>query len=750
MTAKLSHLAFFLIFIFSLSAFGQDRKVGGQIVDQTNSPIAGATVVLKNQRTGLERISTTDAQGRFEFSGISSDEFILIGSAKGFDLSTVKVDENYSASIVLKPETLREFVTVVSGSRQEELRESLHTKVDVLTSNDIKTTGYETAGEALREVPGVLTRRGSETTGVAGEQVQGLDSRQVLVLLDGQPVTGARGIKGGTLNLDRQSTARLESIEVVKGAASALYGSDAIGGVVNMRLREQAEPFSASASAAGGSFGAVDLRGDIGFIKKRLSGIFGLERHKHNGFDFDPLTFSAEGAGFHRYDTFGRLKYQFTDRFALSGFANSYWNYSKGRVNGEQGPQTNDIDDNSQNYGLTADWAISDRTNVQFRGYFSRFDEYTRGKRYPTNIALADGNLFERYAKFDATVSHLFGERNFVQAGFEAMTDRYSGYNRIQNDRAKADTQVVWLHDKINVTDRLTITVGGRLDHHSVFGVSVSPKAAANYRLFDWVSLRASWGKGFRAPDLGQLFYRFSNPSSFYQVIGNPSLSPETAGSWQAGAEFSGFKRKARLGINYFRNDVRNLINSKNLGMVTLGNVNALFAANGIDPNLRQYITYNVLLFYYVNMANAYTQGAEVDGSIHLPKGFQLSGAYTFLEAYDKSTHRYLTGRHRHHGFLKLAYDNQRLGFNANFRGSIYSSWIASRTESTNAQVMGTAYQLFDLYGAKSLPKGFEIYGTIDNIFDNVDPARGHAAQQRLEAGRTFRIGVRWNFDDKK
>ncbi|MGH9348756.1 MAG: TonB-dependent receptor plug domain-containing protein [Vicinamibacterales bacterium] len=123
-------------------------------------------------------------------------------------------------------------MTVVSASRQEELREALNTRVDVVTRSRIdETGGHETVGEVLRELPGVVTRRGSETAGAAGEQIQGIDSRQILILIDGQPIVGARGIKrGGIINLDRQSTARLERVEVVNGSASALYGSDALGG----------------------------------------------------------------------------------------------------------------------------------------------------------------------------------------------------------------------------------------------------------------------------------------------------------------------------------------------------------------------------------------------------------------------------------------------------------------------------------------------------------------------------------------
>ena len=377
------------IFLITGLASAQALIISGEVNDATGQPISGATIVLRNKRTGMERISATNNEGKYSFSGLNNDEFEVIAFARGFGRvsKSLEADAN-SISFVLEPESIREQVTVVSGSRQEELRESLNTKVDVITAADIKTAGHETVGETLRELPGVLTRRGSETAGTAGEQIQGLDSRQVLVLMDGQPLVGARGIKSGILNLDRQSTFRLDSVEVVKGASSALYGSDAIGGVINLRTREQTSPFSAFASVAGGNFGAVDLKGNIGFKQEKLSGIFSLERHKHNGFDLNPATFTAEGSGFHRYDLYSRLKYEFSERFSINGFVNSYWNDSLGRVVGEPGignptgQQTSAIQDNSQNYGLTADWSIDDRTNLQLRGYFSRFGEVNNSHAY--------------------------------------------------------------------------------------------------------------------------------------------------------------------------------------------------------------------------------------------------------------------------------------------------------------------------------------------------------------------------------
>jgi outer membrane receptor for ferrienterochelin and colicins len=760
MTARRYLFIALITFAFSFSSFAQQMSVSGIVQDSAQAPIAGAVVILRNTRTGQERVATTNAEGKFEFTGIGSDEFEVIGTATGFGRSSATSANSSNIVLTLEPSVLREEVTVVSGSRQEELRESLTTKVDVLTRNDIKNTGYETVGEALREIPGVITRRGSETTPPAGEQVQGVDSRQVLVLMDGQPVTGARGIKSGIINLDRQQINQLESVEVVKGATSSLYGSDAIGGVINLRTREQTSPFNASANFAGGNFGAVDLGATTGFVKDRLSGLFTFGRHKNNGFDLFPADFTTDGSGYHRYDAYGKLKYQFTDNFSLIGFGNSYWNNARGRVIGEPGPgnangrQIIDVDDDSQNYGLTADWAINGKTNLQVRGYLSRFDEIYRNTTQ-TGVALPDGNLFERYGKFDFSLTRVIGDRNVFQAGAEFIKNKYSGLFRLQGDRGRSSTQVVWLQDKFNILNNLTLTVGGRYDHHSEFGNAFSPKFGLNFKAMENISLRASWGRGFRAPDLGQLFYSFRNPLFGYQVLGNKSLAPEHSGSWQVGGDYIGLGRKLRFGLNFYRNDIRNLINSVQIGTaLNLASAQTILNNNGVDPSVTQYITgYPVILFAYKNLANVYTQGVEADVSYLLPRGFSVNGAYTFLEAIDKANERFLTGRHMHHGFAKIAYENARYGVNANFRGTFFGNWWATATRKA------AAFQLFDLYGSKDIYKSFQIYGSVDNIFNSQDPNTGKASPtnplvpltiDRADMGRTFRVGIRWSFDRKK
>ncbi len=739
----------------------------GRVIDTSGAVVTGASVTLSNLATGLERVVVTDANGNFVFAISPGGRYRLTVSAVGFAPIAREVESRSAGSLefALEPAALAEKITVVSGSRQEELRESLNTKVDVIGRNRIRDTGYESVAEVLQELPGVVTRRGTAGAGAAGEQVQGIDSRQVLTLFDGQPIIGGKGIKRGVINLDRQSINNLERIEVVKGAASALYGSDAIGGVINQISRDPSAPIETSFTASGGSQGRFDARGDAGFARDKISVFFSGERHKQNDFDLTPTTFDTTGAGFHRYDGLAKVKYRFTPNFALSAWARGYWNSERGRARGEEGNLESFIDEDAQNFNLAGDWQINERTALQTRGYFTRFDELTDSFLSPSGAPIAPGNLFERLGKIDGSFSRIQGEHQFIQAGAEWLTNTYGGINRLQNDKGNdIDFTSVWAQDRISFANRATVTLGLRFDNHSIFGSAVSPKAGLNLRITDYWRIRASYGRGFRAPDLGQLFYRFLNPTNQYQVIGNPNLRPEYAHSVQIGSEFTSRNRRARFGINVFRNDIEDLIDSVSLGFITTPQQLQEVAAREMIDLTAFRPALGRQLFLYKNISQAVTQGVEFDGDVLLSRGFSIGGAYTYLNARDTENHRSLLNRHKHHGHARLAWEsNTRLGLRANLRGTFYSKWInthASVNATTGAltpAVIPAGFSLWDFYVAKRIYRGLEFFGAVDNFTDSRDPNVGRLAANgtplpiyRPELGRTFRVGMRFTWAQER
>ncbi len=168
---------------------------------------------------------------------------------------------------------------VVSGSRVEELQQDSPLPIDVATKQRIERTGFESVADVLSEFPGVVTRNNASFSGSSQEQIDGIASQDILVLQDGLPIVGARGINSGIIDLDQQNVGRLDRVEVVRGAASSLYGTDAIGGVINMITHEPTHPFEGGLRISGGSLGKVDGALNLGTQLKNLTAYTDLELH---------------------------------------------------------------------------------------------------------------------------------------------------------------------------------------------------------------------------------------------------------------------------------------------------------------------------------------------------------------------------------------------------------------------------------------------------------------------------------------
>lgn len=734
----------------------REPALAGRVQDGSGAVIPRATVVLRDLRTGLIRVVPHSPAG-FAVPALEPGEYLLIVSAPGFADVTQPVTTPAPAAvaITMSPAPVLEQVAVVSASRREELRDSLNTRVDVVSRSRIEESGaFETVGEVLREIPGVVTRRGSETAGSAGEQIQGIDSRQVLVLLDGQPLVGARGIKrGGLLNLDRQSTARLERVEVVKGAASTLYGSEAIGGVINLITRRPDSPFDGNVAVAGGTHGAVGTRVDGGFSRGSSFGMFSGERHQHDGFDLTPATFDTTGAPYRRYDGLAKLQHQLTGAFSIGGLVTGYSNSTGGRSTGELGPQEDDIRDRAISASVSARY-VGGGTSLEVRAYLSDFEEEARAMLAPPrSIAAPPASLEERYYKVDLSAARPLTANHLLQGGIEWAKDHYQGTNRIRDEDTghEADTLVGWLQHRWSATTRLVTTAGVRVDRRSSFETAVSPKLAASYRVSDTVQARASYGRGFRAPDLGQLYYRFLSPSNFYQVIGNPGLDPEYAHSFQAGGDITLANRRVRLGVNAFRNDVRDLIESVSIGFAaTPAQLAALLEREGLDSSFRPALGRPLLT--YRNLFDVVTRGVELESEAALTSALSFGAGYTYLDATDGDSGRQLTGRHRHHGHARLSWAPSAGGFRTGVRGTVFGSWIAARATAPGGVVQDTTaprFALWDVFATQRIGRRLSAFLNIDNIGNSQDPATGvmlpdgtAAAIYRPESGRTIRVGA--------
>ena len=723
--------------------------VEGTVFDSSGRVLVGADVFLRDLDSGLEIHQVTDNEGRFRFLA-ERTRYQVTAAMSGFDSAARNLDLEESGPadlrLRLSPAALDTQVVVVSGSREQELMENSTTRVEVIPQRMLHDSGYETVRDVLSEEPGIVTRSGA-SAGRSETQIQGIDSRQSLILVDGLPVVGAKGIKRGILNMDRQSVGRLERIEIVKGASSAVYGSDAIGGVINMITREPRYPLEASVTTSGGSLNRFDMRADVGFVKDKWSGFFEAERHKQNPFNLIPSRFGTTGPGFHRYDYLGKLGYEFSDRFKLRATAHAFVNQDKGAYYSSSGPTDSITDDTAQHYALSADVGITPLTHWNLRGFYGKYDESSVLDILPQPGPVDSvANLNQRLYRLDSSISHVLGTHQLLQGGVEWTQDEYRGFNRVlgDNDGQGIDMVDLWINDRISLHERLVLTLGSRFNRHNLYGSHFVPRASGLFRVAGNLRLRGTVGRGFRAPDLGQLFFRFQNPTHHYQVIGNTHLQPERSTTYQAGFDYGA--DTFRFAANFFRNDIRELIQAEYIGFPTNpGEMQDLLRTYGIATEFSPAL---FRAFYlYRNVDNVYTSGVESKLELKLTRNLLISAGYAYLDARDKATDAFLGGRHRHHGNFRIFYSSTRFGgWRTNLRGTWFGKWPVS---GRGGSLIGDAHQIWDWYVAKPIARGVEMYFVVDNLLDSRDPGLDANSPSFLRAdpGRLVRVGLRWSFN---
>ena len=344
----------------------------------------------------------------------------------------------------------------------------------------------------------------------------------------------------------------------------------------------------------------------------------------------------------------------------------------------------------------------------------------------------------------ESSVSRIVGSRQLLQGGFEWTKNEYRGFNRLLGDNAGQQISMTdaWIHDRLQAYPRLSLTIGGRLNNRSRYGTAFVPRARLLFRAAPALRLRASWGQGFRAPNLGQLYFRFQNVAHSYQVIGNPHSSLETSTTVQLGFDYR--LDRLRFSGTYFRNDIKNLIQADLIGRPsTPQQLEGLLGGFQIDrafnPGLHR------LFFLYRNVDNVYTTGAEGQVMLNLTRNLVVSSGYTYLDARDKETNAFLSQRHRHHGNFRDWWSTDRLGgFRTNLRSTYFSKWpIAGRT----GTFLGESHQLWDYYLAKPIKAGVEVYTAIDNLSNSMDSnlMGERPSFYRAGPGRTIGVGIRWN-----
>lgn len=678
-------------------------SISGTIVSEsTNETLPGARISLK----GLKNGTVSDSRGNFLINNIENGEYTIEVSYIGYRDSEMKVninDSDVDIEFRLEETYINTEAVVVTATRAPKALKDVPMLTELVTSQEMRANGSVTAMDALEDMSSV-----DFTPNVHGANVSmhGLGPEYVLFLLDGERIAGDMR---GNVNFSRLNAGNIQRIEIVKGAASTLYGSKAIGGVVNIITKKSDRPFELNLNSRYSKFNELDLGASAVINYEWISSKTDFYFKRSDGYDLTPETV------FHTVDKYDdititqRFDFKPTDNLKIRT-SGTFYTLERYDAASEYWFKHRKYYDYT--YNLGADYEFDNNFTLKGSWYSDTYETYDVLEKLGDEERLSDRHRYN-VGRILAGIN-LFANHE-ISAGGEFIDENVFS-PRIQDTSHSSQNYVLFAQDAIGVTDNLSFVPGFRLDMHSEFGTYLTPKISAMYQ---WLPLnfRATYGLGFKAPSLKELYMNWDHGGAGPFVYGNNDLQPEASSYYSFSVEFiSGLFNGS---VSFFRNDLEDMIDVR---------------PEAGEPNT----------FYYSNVHRAMTQGVEFRMKHEIGRGINISGGYTYVDTEDKSTGRPLLSRANHFGTAKLEYIGHDFGFNANIRakfvGSKLFDEIVNEVTGELTRYRQSPYIIWKFTAGKELLDMFYLTFGVDNIFDYIDK------QYLITPGRRFYLGLNFNY----
>jgi vitamin B12 transporter len=626
------------------------------------------------------------------------------------------------------PETPADEI-VVTALRTPLPLDRIASTITVLGKAEIDRSQATILSDLLARTPGVsISRNGGFGTSTQ-VRIRGAETDQTVVVLDGVKLADASSTGGG-YNFANMLTGDAARIEILRGPQSILWGSQAIGGVVNIATATPTEPLEGSMDIEGGSRQTVNARAAIGGHDGRIDFRFAANAFSTEGISaISPRYLGNEKDPYRNASGTGRVGVRISD--AISVDLRGY--YSSGRTDIDSSgtvPDSPEYSTNEEWIGYAGLNAILFGGALNNRISFSRSDT-VRQNFNPSRKVRAqsfDAKGQTRSYQYQGNLSVLGGwklvfgaEREEQKMRSASPGDSNAAYATI---RAHASIDSYYAQLNGTIVDGLTVSGGVRHDHHSSFGDNDVLGGGGAWALFDGRTvLRASYGEGFKAPTLYQL----------YSDFGNQALQPERSHGWDAGVEQHLFDRHLILSATWFDRTTTNLI---------------LFSgcpATNKPPLCFAPGTTTARSGYYANVQRSQAHGAELAGALSFG-GFSLDGNYTWTVSEDRSPGvdfgNQLPRRPRNAANGSATYVwpfGLSTGVAVRWSGKTLDT---AQTSATVLPLENAAYTLVDLRAELPIGKALKLFGRVENLFDEYyETARRYGA-----LGRSFYAGFRARF----
>jgi len=578
---------------------------------------------------------------------------------------------------------------VVTATMTEKRVADVPGAVEVITGQELIEMNAQTVADALAEATGLVVT--TETGRQKRPSIRGTGNNHTLLLIDGRRL--AAGFKD-LLGLEQIPLDMIERIEVVRGPASALYGSDAIGGVVNVITKTPSRDLSMGLTAQYGqsiyhegqeAIGSAYLSDTWGRLGMLLAGGYrdkdGYNRDGVPPDDGDDIEFGSGG---------GRISFDLNDHHRLLTGLEVVDRNAGGLRNIEQMDRQRDADDRRLNYFLEYAGHPTDLSSLMLRVNHSEHENDYDFDPPTSLIAGAIGDETHAQRRLDQAegrFSGMFFSRHLVTIGGEYREEGREDDSGLDED---IDNLSAYLQDEIQVVDPLYLVLGVRWDDHSDFGSQWTPRASMTYNILSHLRLKAGYGEGFRAPGFLELYVPTYMKCGKQVFEPNADLTPETSKSYEIG--FEGEYRRFSGRVMAFKNSIEDMIEA------------VYYSSSGTGRSKKDY-------YQYQNIGDATISGVEAEWTLGLPMGFDLSGNLAYLDAENGDTGEELEGRPDYKGALKLAYHHADMGLKANVR----VEYIGERYYADEPEDDVT---LVHAYLSKQIMKNVMLFAGIDNIFD--------------------------------
>lgn len=704
--------------------------IKGVVMTANGEPLAGASIVVE----GTNINCGSNSKGEFSLNVQKDKVYKLRVSYLGYTprLITVPASGHPPLKIKLQPSETALNELVVTGSRYERQLKDVPVITRVISREEIETVNPVDFTTLLEyTLPGIQFYYNTMSQ-VPEITYQGMDAKAVLFLLDGERISGESG--DSNIDYSRFNINDIERIEVVRGAASTLYDSRAIGGVINIITKKSVRPFTASmhtryAGKKGQSYSAsagVNLHRFSSLTsfgwRKRDSYLVKDEQGKQKEIinpDGSVTKSKTEPVAFNIYgysimDVSQKLSYNFSDRFTGSARISYYTN-------------KRDKYDNTRYYQRYRDLILSGKLKWQFADNQNLDLSYIRDNYIKDNVYVDDDERV--YGNVNSTIrlyyTGMFGKHT-LSGGVDLLREDMKHHFMKDTATVHMNQYSFCLQDDWQLTDKMNVVVGVRGDKGGSYRLHFTPKVSVLYRPLKTITLRAGYSQGYRIPNLKELYQEFNMGGMGIMMYGNKDLKPEEGTQISASVEYD--YKGLNLSVSTYHNRYKNKISYE-------------YISPGKSWNMK-----------YVNALNVKTTGVEVTANYKLPFGLRFSGGYSYVYDYDERDGYNMSWVRPHSARLSSVYKHrfgkttESVAFNTSWVSSI-TRYAYSSSDKTYTKTKYDPRTLCSLNLRSELPRGIAIGLMVDNIFNYRDKAVDSAVQLP-ENGRTFVATVSINIAD--